>query len=204
MVEAADTTDRQHRGSWQFSLRTLFLLVFSVALGLSFWKMEQDWYIGVLAAVSVWFVCGLVAQMRDIRSGFAQCGTLTTEERWGWRFAFAWRTALCCMIVICFVVRPMGGFHSFRVNDSYDSRWDFADSEAYNLSTRTMWNAVLLGSMIAAILGSRGFPRAAWRPPWSWGVHVLRGFIASLLLLVILEERQLYPYLVHLTIVGIL
>jgi hypothetical protein len=53
----------------QFSLRGLFIFSFSVAVGLSFWKTEQDWFVGALAASSFWIVVGLAAQMRDIRTG---------------------------------------------------------------------------------------------------------------------------------------
>jgi hypothetical protein len=58
-------------------------------------------------------------------------------------------------------------------------------------------------AIIASTAGSRCVSRPCWRP-WSWGVYVLRGFIASFLFLVLLENQNMVPHLVHVTIVGIL
>ena len=63
---------------WQFSLRGLFIFSSSIAVGLSFWKTEQDWFVGALAVSSFWIVVGLAAQMRDIWTGL---GTMASWPR---------------------------------------------------------------------------------------------------------------------------
>ena len=195
MVEAPNATDRRPHERWQFSLRGLFLLSFSVALGLSFWKMEQDWYLGALAAISFWIVLGLAAQIRDIWRAFRLDVHATTDERWGWRFAIVWRLAICLLIGVCFLIRSLRGLHAIAMNDGSD--FLFASSVQ-------IWDAVLLISIAAAVSGSLGLARRTWRRPWSWAIYIFRGFVAGYFLLVLLEDLQGVPYLVHITIVGIL
>ena len=118
MAEAPNVTDRQRRGRWQFTLRSLFLLTLSVAVGLSFWKVDQDWYDGILFTISPWIVLGLAAQVRDIWSSSWQCENPTCEDRWGRRFSIFWRLALCGVMGLCFVTPFLVSFHLVTPSDS--------------------------------------------------------------------------------------
>jgi hypothetical protein len=204
MMDAASATEPRRSGSWQFTLRGLFFLTFSVALGLSFWKMEQDWYPAVLAAASFWIVLGLAAQARDICCDLRGRCDLAKDELCGLGFAAAWRLTVCLLIGICLLVRAVARFHSCYVDRNFPSHWDFLDQECFILSPRTMWSAVLLCLLIVAIGYSRSRIRRSWRPPWSWTICIFRGVAIGVLFLVVLEERQVVAYLVHITIVGVL
>ena len=195
MVEAANTTDRPPPGRWQFTLQGLFLLSFSLAVGLSIWKTEQDWYVGALAAVSFWVVFGLAAQVRDMWRAFLLDSHATTDEQWGWRFALAWRLAVCFLIVVSFVFRILFRFQVLAI----DTRDDFV-----GVSSLEIWDAVLLTSLIAAIAGSLGLGHRRLQRPWSWAVYVFRGVTVGALFLMIMEERQILPCLVHVSVVAML
>lgn len=190
----------------QFTLHGLFLLTASAAVGLSFWKLQQDWYFGGLAAFSFWIVLGVAAQSRDIRHSLRQNGDLASDERWGLRFAFTWRLALCCLLGLCFAVRSIMPFRPFVFDPGLDNNAFalFFDQDLLHISPSGIWTSLLLCSIIAVIIGSRNIVCPAWRRPWSWAVYVFRGFVAGLLFLMILEDRQILPYLVHVTIVGML
>ena len=194
MVEASNTSDRQRLGRWQFSLQGLFLFSFSVAIGLSFWKTLHDWYLGWLATLSFWVVFGLAAQTRDLWVSSRPSGDRTPDQRWGWRFALAWRLALCFLIGACFLLRLLFWLKILAVTN----REDFL-----GVSSPEIWDAVLLTSLIAAIAGSRGLGRRKWRRPWSYAVAVFRGLAASALFLMVLEDRLIVPYLVHVTVVAV-
>jgi hypothetical protein len=203
MADTSQPTDNPHH-PWQFSLRGLFLLTLSVALGLSYWKAEQDWYVGTLATLSFWIVIGLATQIRDIARAARADRDATTEERWGWRFAFAWRFAVCLLIGASFLLRLLFRF-GVLVPDNSGMSCSWLSQDVWNtVSSRQIWYAVLLASLIAAIAGSCGFGRHEWRRPWSWGVYVFRGFAASALMLLMLENLLMVACLVHITIVGIL
>jgi hypothetical protein len=133
--------------------------------------------------------------MRDIWIGFRHDGTLAPDERWGLRFALAWRFAVCCFVGACLVVRLLVRFHLLVVNP--------ADDIAY-LAPQEIWHAVLLCSMIAAVAGSRPIARSHWRRPWSWCLDVFGGFTAGLLFLMLSADHIIVPSLVHVSIAGIL
>ena len=74
-------------------LRGLVFLTFSVALGLSFWKMEQDWYLGTLAAFSFWIVL-VGGSGRNIWRALPAARSYNGGRTSGPRFAIAWRLSL--------------------------------------------------------------------------------------------------------------
>jgi hypothetical protein len=196
MVEPSCVTERQHQGAWQFTLRSLFVLTLSVAMGVSLWKVEHDWYQSVLAALSPWIVLGLAAQVRDIWNSFSWSGELLPGERWGIRFDLAWRLAICLLIGTWFVIRVVVGSYPIPAR-----AWD---DDIVLVSCTQMWDALLIIAIISAVCGSLGLARGSHRRPWSWAVCVFRGFVATYLLLLLVDNLQIISYLVHITIVGIL
>ena len=195
MVEAADATDRQRRGAWQFTLCSLFLFTLSVAIGLSFWKTEGDWYGAVLVAISFWIVFGLVAQVCDIYTSLPHCRNSPPEDRWGRRFAIFWRLALCGLIGLCFMTPFLISFHLVTPSDS---------KEFIHVSSHAMWRAVLIISIIVAVASSPRFARPDRRGVWSRGVGLLGGVAALVLFVVLLLDRLCVVSLVHITIAGIM
>ena len=198
MAEAPNPTDLLHHRPWQFSLRGLFALTFGVAIGLSFWKIEQDWYGGTLATISCWIVLGLVAQVGDLWRSLRKGGDLAPDERWGRRFAIVWRLAVCCLIVVWFTLRVHIGPKSLALSDDED----IVDMAFF--TTRDMWNAVMLISIIAAVASSPRIARPRRHRPWTWALDLLGVIAACVLLVVILLDRLCLTALVHLTIVCIL
>ncbi|NQT14210.1 MAG: hypothetical protein HQ582_15755 [Planctomycetes bacterium] len=80
------------RRRWQFSLGGLMVFVFGVSVGLSAATMRGfDWGDGVVAAVLAWIILGLIHQVCDLWRAFHNQSQLTSDERWGWRFAVFWR-----------------------------------------------------------------------------------------------------------------
>lgn len=130
MAEASSATDRQRHGRWQFTLRSLFLFTLSVAIGLSFWKTEGDWYGATLVTISFWIVFGLVAQVRDICTSLLHGENSTPEDRWGRRFSIFWRLALCGLIGLCFTTPFLISFHLVTPSDS---------REFIHVSSHAMW-----------------------------------------------------------------
>jgi hypothetical protein len=206
MVDPLTAIDEQPRRPWQFTLRGLFLLTFSVAIGLSFWKVAQDWFVAGLGTLACWIVFGLAAQVRDIWQTCRQPGrhrAVTSEERWGCRFEIAWRLSVCLLFAVSLVVWSFCRFPPLAIDaDSLFS--DFFDQDCLHVSPRGICEAVLLCSIMAAIIGSRGLAQPGMRRPWSWGVYVFRGFVAAFLFLTIMQGRLDIVCIIHIVVVGVL
>jgi hypothetical protein len=195
MTEVATTTPA--RAGWaRLSRRGLFVLISSAALGISYGIIEQDWHSGAWAAISLWIVLGLMAQVHDLWRSPEGSDALTPEERWGWRFAVAWRVAIACLMVAYFVVRLLVTSKVLALNDGSDITY-------VPVSSRTMLDAVLFTSMIVAIASAPRFDRKGERRSWSWAIGLL-GYVATALLCVfLLMSHFVVAVLVLITIVGI-
>jgi hypothetical protein len=193
VVEAPATIEPQSRRPWQFTLRGLFLLTFSVALGLSFWKTEQNWYSGALVAISFWIVLGLAAQVRDLWRSSQAADAMATEDRWGRRFAVAWRLAACLLIAAYVLVCWLARWNLLSLSDHADGQ--------VIISSRGMCDAVLITVIIAAIASSPRFARPR-RRPWSWATGFMGGIAAGAVLVLLLVDKLTIPFLVHITIVD--
>ena len=124
----ADVTATIHRRfCWpRLSRRAWLISILSAALGVFFWTIERDWHSGAWAAISLWIVLGLMAQVHDLWRSPEGSGVLTPEERWGWRFAVAWRLAIACLMVAYFVVRLLVTWKILAFNDGDNlSIWGF-------------------------------------------------------------------------------
>ena len=194
MVEVANATHRPGPGRWQFSLRGLFAFTFSVALGLSYWKMDHDWYVGGAGR-------GLVLDRP--RTGGPDAGYLEQfHTRWP-----------------CDVRRSLGP----TVRSGVAARRLFPDRRLLPASTaspipcscrqrRPGHRLRLFASDVRrgpARLDHRRNCRLArlcsprLAAPWSWAVYVFRGLTAGILFLVLLEEQFCIPCLIHLIIVEV-
>ncbi|MCE5266633.1 MAG: hypothetical protein LLG00_01935 [Planctomycetaceae bacterium] len=200
---------------WQFSLRGLLLFTLSVAIGLSFWKMEHaaqlvaankvdrsawwaldrhDWYVGVLAAISFWIVLGLASQARDVWQTFRRANDATSEERWAWRFAVAWRIAICCLIGIYFLFQLLVelGFLSLgeREQTGVITSWQICDA--------TLLISILTAAASSPRLAQRRRPRK-----WSWAVDLLGGIAVAVLFTILLLDQMIVPAFGHIVVTGI-
>jgi len=119
---------------------------------------------------------------------------LTSEERWGWRFAVAWRLAIACLMGVYFVVQLLIKWKVMVLDDGSNmSIWGFS---------AIMLEAVLLISMIVAIASAPRFTRRGAKRSWSWAVELL-GYIASVILCaILLMDSSLVTVLVHMAIAG--
>ncbi len=105
----SDSTDNsvpvQRR--FQFSVGDLLILTAAVAIGLTVARTIDRawaWNEALLATVSTLFVFGLSAQVRDLCRAFHGRDDLTSDERWGWRLACAWRVAVAMILIGYYVV----------------------------------------------------------------------------------------------------
>lgn len=95
---------------WRYSLRTLMLVVFFVALGLTDFRLRggglhDAWNVGCMA-LSAALLCGIALQMRDFQRTARRPG-LSAEARWGLRAAIAWRFSAALMLVVFHVVEHL-------------------------------------------------------------------------------------------------
>ena len=83
MVEAATATPRCPGWRWHLTIRSVAVLIASAALGIVYGNLEHDWSHAALAAISLWVVVGLAAQVHDLWRASRRGGALTPEERLG-------------------------------------------------------------------------------------------------------------------------
>ena len=195
MIETPAANDRQHRWPWRLTIHDRLVLISSAVLGLFFWIIERDWYWGALAAISLGIVLGLAAQVHDLWRGSKGSGAWTSEERWGWRFAVAWRLVVICLMVASFLVRLLVKWKVLAL--------DPGDNVVSLFYLGGMHDAVLLTAMIIAISSLPCLAKRAERNWWSWAAELMVGIAACILGVIILKDHLVIPFLVHLTIVGI-
>jgi len=194
MIETPAANDRRRGWPWRLTIRGWLVLISSTVLGLSFWIIERDWYWGALAAISLCIIFGLAAQVHDLWRGSQGSGAWTSEERWGWRFAVAWRLVVVCLMVASFLVRVLVKWKALAL-DPGDSIGIF-----YLCG---MHDAVLLIAMIIAIASSPRLAQRAERRWWSWAGELLVGIAACILCAIMVRDQLVIPVLVHITIAGI-
>ena len=194
MIETPAAHDRRHRWPWRLTIRDRLVLISVAVLGLSFGIIERDWYWGALAAISLCIILGLAAQVHDLWWGSQGSGTWTSEERWGWRFAVAWRLVVICLMIAHFFVRLLVNWQVLALNPGRDF---------ISPGVSEMHDAVLLIAMIVAIASSPRLAKRAKRRWWSWTAELLVGSAACVLGAILLMEHFVIPVLVHVTIAGI-
>lgn len=192
--ELSSETHQPSRRSWQFTVRGLFVLVSSAAIGLSLWKIEQDWLLGAWGTISLWVVLGLAAQAQDLWRISRESRAWMPEERWGLRFAIAWRLAIACLIVAYFLVRLLVMWQALRFDDGRDSVW---------IPWRGLYDSLLLSAMIVAIGSSPRLVQRVRPRWWSRIVGLLVGIASGILSVGILLDSLLICVLVHIATVGI-
>ena len=71
---------------FQFGVPDLLLLVVAVAVAASLWTAEDiGWDQALLTGISVFFIAGLLLQIRDLWATFSGRTDLSADQRWGWR-----------------------------------------------------------------------------------------------------------------------
>jgi hypothetical protein len=166
---------------FQFSLRGLMVLVFGVACGLSVVRLEKgNWADGLAAAVVAWMVLGLVSQVRDLWSTFHGRADLSSDERWGWRFAALWRAAVVSLLAGHYIIRLLLDRKLLVLPEAPDSFWR-VDAE--------LRDALFYLSLLV-VLGS--VPQSPPKWPASWWSRLLRiggGMVAIVLCLLVWLNR---------------
>jgi hypothetical protein len=191
MSEATAAAGPRFRRLWHPTLPGLRCWISSAVLGALVWGCEGYWYLGALAAISLWIIVGLLAQVHDLGKCGKQCVDLPSEERWGWRFAVAWRLVVACLMGACIVVHALISLHVPLLDDGY---------HAIFISAGQLCHALLLTTIILAIASS---PRLVHRRAphrWSWVIELLRFIVAVLLVMIVAMDHTLTAALVHTTI----
>ncbi|MEN6557464.1 MAG: hypothetical protein ABFC54_04715 [Thermoguttaceae bacterium] len=176
------------------SVRDAWVLATCVVFGVFWGIVDRGWPSGPLAAISVAVILGLVAQIGDLRRGFAGQTALTSQERWGWRFAIVWRLVVVALMFAYFLVRWLVLWKVLASNVARDFvPFGFAALDI----------AVLLMAILVAIGSNPCLIQTTERRRWAWLGELLVGALACVLLAVLLRDRLLIPALVHITIAGI-
>ncbi len=183
----------QSRWTRHISIRGLLVLTVCAVMGLFAWSTEKDWSFGALAAISLAVMLGLAAQVRDLRRGDGT-GFSTSENRWGWRFAVAWRLAITSLVVACFLARFLVTWKVLSFDDG---------PNLVMIPWQEIYEALLLVCLIVAIASSPRFAAKAGERPWSWPVRLLAWVAAGLSCVILLKDYVMIPALVHITIAGI-
>jgi hypothetical protein len=92
----------------QFSIRGLFVICFSVAVGLGAAKSAPlPWSTGLFATAAFWCMCGLMTQAVDLRNALRTSADAAADVRCGWRTGVFWRLGLLLLFLTYFVVQYM-------------------------------------------------------------------------------------------------
>jgi hypothetical protein len=156
--------------------------------------VERHVYQGAIAAISLWVIVGLAAQIGDLFTAFWQNRSLTSEERWGWRFAAFWRIAVAFLMVACLLVMPLVSWKVLVLDDP--SAW-------LSLSSSELCQAILLLGLIVAVASA---PQLASRPGhhrWSWPTRWLGWITAGVFCVIVLKDHLIVPAIVHMTLAEI-
>ena len=112
---------------WQFNIKTLLLLMFSVAVGAAVMKTDRQcwfaiprsfasffvgpivrkitagWSVGFFVAIFVWLAFGIFQQILDLHAVAAK-STISPEQRWGRRFEVFWRVMTIVLLFLYYLL----------------------------------------------------------------------------------------------------
>lgn len=195
MVQSDDGRSEPQLRRFQFSLRGLMVVVFGVAVGLSMANLKRlGWEDGVLAAASTWIVLGLVNQVRDLWRTFHPRTDLTSDERWGWRFAIFWRVGVACLLLGYYAVTMLSG-HEVILLAEIEDGCDWVGS--------SLRHALFYLALVITLSSVLPMPRSRRRRPWSPWLALVGGIAVALLCLLVWVYQTLVHLLVAVAIQGI-
>lgn len=183
----------------QYGLLGLFLLVFSVALGLAALTPDRkNWFEAALTTLLFWILLGLGHQVRDLWRTYHGRNDLDVERRWGWWFALGWRVAVGLALAGNWLAILL---EEHRVLDS-SAGWPVDDWPPMKRWPLGDWPTVYFSLLIVlASVPRQSTSRRASRR--SWLLDGL-GWLAVLgLCIFLLAQGMMVPFFVHLTTVGI-
>lgn len=182
----------------QYGLLGLFLLVFSVALGLAALTPDgKNWFQAALTTLLFWILLGLGHQVRDLWRTYHGRKDLDSEQRWGWCFALGWRVAVIVALagnwlaILLEEHRVLDSSAGWLVDDwPLMTRWPLGDWPTVHFS---------LLIVLASVPRQPTNRRASRR---SWLLDGL-GWLAALGLgFVLLAVGMIFTFFAHCTTVG--
>jgi hypothetical protein len=104
---------------WQFSISGMLVFTLSVAIGAAVvqvnvrdllatsapvYALFKAGLCGLLIIIAFWMICGILYQVRDLRSVRVSHPPLCSEHRWGLRFEIFWRLIMALLMAICILM----------------------------------------------------------------------------------------------------
>lgn len=180
---------------FQFSLRALFLLAFGVALAFSAISSEgTNWAYGLFAPLIVFIVIGLISQVRDLWRTFNARPDLSSEERWGWRFAVFWRVGVACLLVGHYIITALEAQEVLPLPEREDGFWEVG----VNLR-----HALLHLSLLVVLASVPSPTEKRRRSAQSHLLNVTGAILALVWCFVIWTQQTVVAHLVHVALQGI-
>lgn len=196
---------------FQFGIPDLLLLVVAVAVAASVWITEDTgrgrapwfgeyivWDQAILAGISVFFIAGLLLQIRDLWAAFSGQTGLLADQRWGWRFAIFWRASVVCLFAghyLLTILIEMGSLAlPIRTEDG--------------IPNDETLNAIVLDGIFCLlfVIVLTSMPHESRKPSRSFWSRIVgfAGTVAAFFLCIILwVDGAHIPCIVHVTILGI-
>ncbi len=210
----------------RFQLRSLFVLVFSIAVGLAVvtaklppvvelsdepgdgwgsvadttsWPDEiaKPWLSGAWAAVATWCVLGLLHQSRDIWRALRRSESANRDETFAWQFALFWRLAVICLLVGYLFIDWLLLGEIISLPER-DGSWGFRTAEQARDTLFYFAVLIAIGSRHASIARKSTVLSAARR-----ATEFAAWTFSLALCLIALWGSTIVDYLVYLAITGI-
>jgi hypothetical protein len=210
MSQPTENPSTKPHSRWQFSLRGMFVLTLSVAVGASVVRCNMHSWLGVggssedvmkvgldgglFAFLLFWMVLGFIFQIRDLRTTHASNHTLIVEQRWGLGFEIFWRLTVTALLAIYVFISFLIDRGTLTLSEWAGLGWLHAG--IFRVSVLILLLVILVGSI----------PHIRREKPTSI-INCGLQLIVSMLAIVFCLERWMdltfIPYLVHLATIGI-
>jgi len=183
---------------FQFSLADLLMVVTGVAVGCSFAKLKDSHPDdGLFAAAVAWIVYGLIRQIRDLGGAYRKAAGLSPDQRWGWRFAMAWRADLTVVFIGCLLTKALVATDCISLSDGDASRGQFWGGGSY------LRESLLALALFVVLAASGPRPLHASKRRTGPVLMIFAAVAAALLGLIVWCDELLVCHLVNIACMAI-
>ncbi len=191
------TVDRP-RARFRFTLRGLMVSIVGVAMGALEAQLEHPRFSdAMLTCLSVWAAFGLAHQISDLWRASSKWNLLTTDERWGTRFAIAWRVAVILLLLAYYGVRTLLAGKEFSLPEEDAAVFSFPPAAAL----REALLCLLLMLILWSVPRLRSPPRR--RSIVWWGLQGVAATCGAALCLLLWWRLSVIHFLVQVACVGV-
>jgi hypothetical protein len=200
---------------WQFSIRGMLIFTASVAIGASVWQaklaswtsqgtlgvpekqefIRSGWAGGILIVFIIWFMFGLLYQIRDLWKFSAAHRELESEQRLGLRLEIVWRASVIALLLGYAVLAVLLNQGWIVLPEKDDiNLWGGGDM------AREAAMILILLLIVASVPHARRKPK--W-PPVYWLINLAAWWLAISICLKYWKDETCIAHLVHIATIGI-